>query len=144
MAEQNYANHARYVPAYHFVLAGLVLLTLIGAGVNLFVSIRRDQPLYDPALLFAIAVCGVFFFLYSRVFALKAQDRAIRAEENFRHYLLTGSPLDARLKTRQIIGLRFASDEELPELAKRAADEGLSEKAIKQAVKNWKADRYRA
>ena len=143
MADQNYGNHAKFVPLYHFFLAGLVLVTLVGAGVNLFVSIRRGQPLYDPALLFAISVCGVFFFLYSRVFALKAQDRAIRAEENFRHYLLTGSPLSPKLRTRQIIGLRFAPDEELPALAQRAAAEGLSEKEIKQAVKNWKADHYR-
>lgn len=143
MADQNFGNHAKFVPLYHFLLSGLVLVTLIGAGVNLFVSIRRSQPLYDPALLFVISVCGVFFFLYCRVFALKAQDRAIRAEENFRHYLLTGSPLDSKLSTRQIIGLRFASDEELPALAQRAAAEGLSEKEIKQAVKNWRPDHYR-
>ncbi len=143
MADQDYATHRRFVPGFHFALAGLIFATLIGASVNLVVSIRRDQPLYDPALLLAVAIFGIFLFYYSRVFALKAQDRAIRAEENFRHYLLTGSPLDSRLNTRQIIGLRFASDEEFPELARRAADEGLSENGIKKAIKNWRADGYR-
>jgi hypothetical protein len=78
------------------------------------------------------------------MFALKAQDRAIRAEENFRHYLLTGKPLDSKLTIRQIIGLRFASDEEFPSLAQKAAEEGMSEDDIKKAVKNWRGDYYRA
>ena len=69
---------------------------------------------------------------FSRSFSLKAQDRAIRAEENFRHFILTGKPLDSRLTTRQIIGLRFASDEEFVELAKSAAEKGTSEEDIKK------------
>jgi hypothetical protein len=80
---------------------------------------------------------------FSRVFALKAQGRAIRAEEQLRHYILTTKPLDPRLTLRQIIGLRFASDDEFVELARRAADENLSEDAIKQAVKTWRPDVYR-
>jgi len=83
-------------------------------------------------------------FFFARNFALKAQDRAIRAEENFRHYLLTGKPFDSKLTLRQIIGLRFASDEEFPELAKKASEESLSEEDIKKAIKNWKADFDRA
>ncbi|MCB1036214.1 MAG: hypothetical protein KDD47_20490 [Acidobacteria bacterium] len=144
MAEQSFATHRRFVPGYHYVLFLLLLATVIGSAVNLFVSIRRDQPLYDPALLLVLSICSVMIAFYARVFALKAQDRAIRAEENFRHYLLTGSPLDSRLRMRQIVGLRFASDEELPELAHRAAEEGLSEDDIKKAVKSWRADTYRA
>jgi len=81
---------------------------------------------------------------YARVFALKAQDRAIRAEEKFRHFVLTGKRLDTKLTTRQIIGLRFASDEEFPELAKRAVIENLSENAIKKVITNWREDTYRA
>jgi hypothetical protein len=77
------------------------------------------------------------------VFALKAQDRAIKAEENFRHHLLTGKLLDPRLTMRQIIGLRFASDEEFPELAAKAATAGTSEDDIKKSVRNWRADNYR-
>jgi hypothetical protein len=81
--------------------------------------------------------------LFCRVFALKAQDRAIRAEENLRHFALTGKLLDGRLHIRQIIGLRFASDDEFVELARRAAAEGLSGDNIKKAVKSWRPDYYR-
>ena len=80
---------------------------------------------------------------FARVFALKAQDRAIRAEEQLRHYVLTGKLLDARLTMRQIVGLRFASNDEFVALAQRAADQSLTPDAIKQAVKQWRADTYR-
>jgi hypothetical protein len=74
---------------------------------------------------------------------LKAQDRAIRAEENLRHYVLTGKLLDPRVTTRQVISLRFAPDEELVALAQKAAEENLSEDEIKKAIKNWRSDDYR-
>ena len=83
-------------------------------------------------------------FFYSRVFALKAQDRAIRAEENFRHYLLTGNIFDSKITLPQILALRFASDEEFTELTKKAAAENLSSDEIKKLIKNWRADNYRA
>jgi hypothetical protein len=94
--------------------------------------------------LFLISFVLLNLFFFARTFALKAQDRAIRAEENFRHFLLTGKPFDARLTIRQIIGLRFASDEEFPSLAKKAAEEGISEDEIKKSIKNWRGDYYRA
>lgn len=141
---QSYANHRQFVPGFHVVLSGILLLGLIGSGVDLFLSIRRGQSGYDASLILVLMVAVILLFYYARAFALKAQDRAIRAEEKLRHYILTGSPFDPRLTTRQIIGLRFASDEELPELARRAAEEGLSEDAIKRAVKSWRADDYRA
>ena len=81
--------------------------------------------------------------LYARSFALRAQDRAIRAEEQLRHYAMTGKLLDSRLTVKQIVGLRFASNEEFVSLAQRAADQRLSPKDIKQAVKTWRADTYR-
>jgi hypothetical protein len=82
-------------------------------------------------------------FYYLRAFALKAQDRGIRAEEKLRYFILTGKPLSSELKTRQIIGLRFASDEEFPSLVEKALKENLSEKDIKKSIKNWKSDFYR-
>ena len=84
----------------------------------------------------------IFYFL--RGFALRAQDRAIRAEEKFRYYILTGKTLSDGLTIRQIIGLRFASDKEFPALAEKAEKENLSEKDIKKAIENWRADNYRA
>jgi len=144
VAEQSYANHGRLVPGFHFVLAALILLTLIGSLVNLWLSINNHNRLYNAALIVVLTVIAVFLFIYCRTFPLKAQDRAIRAEENLRHFAITGKLLDPRLTVRQIVGLRFASDQEFPALAQKAADEGLSEDAIKRAVKNWRADTYRA
>ncbi len=143
MAPQNYANHTRYVPLFHAVLLPALALTFIGSLVNLFKSLGDPQGQYSASLITVLTACALLLFFFCRIFALKAQDRAIRAEENLRHYVLTGKLLEARLSTRQIIGLRFASDEELAALAKRAADENLTGDAIKRAVKNWRPDTYR-
>ena len=142
MSKQNYANHRRFVPLYHFftLLGSLVLL--IGSIINLTKS--GGENLYNASLIVFGSLLLLLTAFYARAFALKAQDRAIKAEENFRHYVLTGKPLDSKLTVRQIIGLRFASDEEFPELSKKAVVENLSENAIKKSVKNWKEDTYRA
>ena len=142
MKTQNYSNHARFVPLFHFFTLIGTLVLLIGSIVNLVKS--SGSNLYNASLIVFGALLLMLIAFYARVFSLKAQDRAIKAEENFRHYLLTGKPLDSKLTVRQIIGLRFASDEEFPELAKKAVNENLSEKDIKKSVKNWKADYYRA
>jgi uncharacterized protein DUF6526 len=144
MTEQNYANHKRYVFLYHVVLFGLIVLTLIGSVVNLYKSVGDHQRIYSASLIVVMNVCLLLLFYFAREFALKAQDRAIRAEENLRHFVLTGKPLDARLTIRQVVGLRFAPDEEFAELAKRAVVESLSADTIKRAVKRWRADTYRA
>jgi len=143
MKEQNYSNHARLVPGYHFVLAPVLLLTCIGSLVNLWKSLGDHQRLYSASLIVVLAFCCFFIAGYARIFALKAQDRAIRAEENLRHYVLTGKLLDPRLGAKQIVALRFASDGEFVELAKRAAEEGMEPDAIKRAIKDWRADHYR-
>jgi len=143
METQNYANHRRFVPMYHIVLFALILLSLIGSCVNLAVSWNDHARLYSAALLVVVFVCLAVIFVFVRSFALKAQDRAIRAEENLRHFVMTGKLLDGRLTTRQIVGLRFAGDDEFVALGRRAADENLSEDDIKKAVKNWRPDFYR-
>ena len=81
--------------------------------------------------------------ILARIFALKVQNRAIRAEENLRHYVLTGKLLDPRLNIRQAIALRFAGDGEFVDLARRAAEQSLSPDDIKRAVKDWRADLHR-
>ena len=142
MKTQNYSNHGKFVPLYHyFTLLGALVL-LIGSIVNLVKS--SSDNLYNSSLLVFGALLLLLTALFARTFALKAQYRAIRAEENFRHYLMTGKPMDDKLTMRQIIGLRFASDEEYLDLAKRAVAENLSEKEIKKSIKNWKPDYYRA
>jgi len=125
------------------VLSLLLLVILIGAFVNVAKSIGTGR-LYSAALIVALTVASMFLFVFCRTFALKAQDRAIRAEEQLRHYVLTGKLLDSRLSVRQVIGLRFASDAEFPALAKRAADENMDPETIKKAVTVWRADTYRA
>ncbi len=141
MKPQNYSSHRHFVPLYHFVVLLGSLFLLIGAIVNLVKA--SQENLYDASLLAFGALLLLLTAFYAITFALKAQDRAIKAEENFRHYVLTGKVLDSKLTMRQIIGLRFASDEEFPDLAKKAVDESLSENAIKKLIKNWKPDNYR-
>ncbi len=142
MKEQNFKNHPQFVPAYHYVASTLLLAILIGSLVNLAHSTK--ESLYSASLICALTIVSIIIWFYMRVFALKVQDRAIRAEENFRHFILTGKPFDKSLHLSQIIALRFASDEEFVQLAKRAVDENLTNKQIKQSVQHWRADHHRA
>ena len=141
---QSYATHRQIVKLFHGVLFGLLVLTLIGAAVNLYESLGSSQRRYSASLILVLTVATIMVMFFSRVFALKAQDRAIRAEEQLRHYILTGKRLDQRLTVRQVVGLRFASDDEFAALAARAVRENLSEDAIKKAVTTWRPDTYRA
>ena len=141
MSQQNFQNHGRFVPLYHYITGTLVIAIFGGSIVNLFHADAHTH--YSAALLVCVAFVLVVLFWYARSFALRAQDRAIRAEENFRHFILTGKPLDSRLRMSQIIALRFAADEEFVDLAKKAIDNNLSQKEIKQAIKNWRADHNR-
>jgi len=143
MEQQNFANHRQLVPLYHFVLTLLVVLALGGSLYNIYRAWGRGSGRLEAALIFVLVVIAFLEGFFLRVFALKAQDRAIRVEENLRHFAMHGSLLDPKLDIRQIIGLRFASDEEFAELAEKAAAEGMSENDIKKAVKNWRGDYYR-
>lgn len=144
MSEQNFKNHARYVPLFHLVTFIAVILLFIGSIVNLIHSSHEQGNLYAASLIVLISLIAGSFFFYIRQFPLKVQDRAIRAEENLRHFILTGKPLDSRLSMGQIIALRFASDEEMPVLAAKAAEQNLSSKHIKQSIKKWRPDHHRA
>ena len=141
---QTYATHRRTHPVFHRILIPIIFLTLIGSGVNLYESWGDHSRYYSASLIFVLTLCLGFTALFAREFALKAQDRAIRAEENFRHYVLAGKPLPANLTVRQVVALRFASDAEFPPLAARASTENMAADAIKRAIKNWRADEYRA
>ncbi len=143
MATQTYENHRQIVPLFHGVLFFLIVLTLIGSVVNLYESWGDHQRLYSASLILVLTVGVLMLFFFCRIFALKAQDRAIRAEENLRHFVLTGKLFDPRLTIRQIIALRFAPDGELVALARQAADEKLPPDAIKRAIKEWRPDLYR-
>lgn len=141
MKEQNFKNHSQLVFGWHGLTFFAILAVLIGSFINLNGSVPENK--YSASLICVIALICCFFFAYVRIFALKAQDRAIRAEENLRHFALTGKLLPAQLRIGQIVALRFASDDEFPDLATKAATENLSNKQIKLAIKNWRADWYR-
>jgi len=143
MDSQNYSNHRQTVPLFHFVLVPVLFLTVIGSIVNLVESLGDHERLYNAALIVVLSIAALLSLFLARVFALKAQDRAIRAEENLRHFVLAGKLLDSRLTIRQIIALRFASDAEFVTLAKKAAETGTAPGDIKRSIKNWQADTYR-
>jgi hypothetical protein len=140
--EQNNSNHSQFVTGYHRVLALLLFAGLIGSIVNMVESLHTDN-LYSASLLVLLFIICFLTAWFARSFPLKAQDRAIRAEENFRHYILTGKQLSPNLKIGQIVALRFASDEEYPALTEKCLQENMTPKQIKAGIKNWKPDFYR-
>jgi len=141
MPIQNYSNHARHVPLWHFVTSLAIIALLVGSIINLVHSAKDN--VYSASLLVLVSLIFLSIFWYARIFALRAQDRAIRAEENLRHFVLTGSLLDSRLRMGQIIALRFANDEEFVALAKKAADENMGGTNIKKNIIGWRADHHR-
>tara|TARA_R110002050_G_scaffold59259_1_gene132545 strand:- start:9236 stop:9664 length:429 start_codon:yes stop_codon:yes gene_type:complete len=141
MKEQNLKNHGRLVKGFHGVLFIALLALLIGALNHLFHATAEN--LYLASMVVLIAVILILLAWYVRIFPLKAQDRAIKAEENLRYYAMSGKLLPPELRMSQIIALRFSSDEEFLQLTERALKEKLSSKEIKMAIKNWKADYYR-
>lgn len=142
MKEQNFKNHTQYVFTYH-VLTGLSLLALIIGAVRNVFNGDGQEDLYNATLIVLVSLILLSLYIHTRSFALKAQDRAIRAEEALRHFALTGKLFDPRLRMDQIIALRFASDEELPALAQKAAEKNMSNTEIKREIKLWRADHHR-
>jgi len=141
MQTQNYDNHKRWIFPYHILTGAAIGFLFVQSLINLAHASHRG--LSFRILWVLVSLILLSFFIYARQFSLKAQDRAIRAEENLRHFILTGKPLYKELTMRQIIALRFAGDEEFPTLAKRAADESLSNNEIKKAIRNWRPDLLR-
>jgi hypothetical protein len=142
MPEQSYQNHVQRVPGF-LALALILVITFVGACVNLYGSLGNHERLYSASLILVLTGCVFATAGYARAFALRAQDRAIRAEENLRHYVLAGKPLDPRLLLGQIVALRFASDGEFVELAQRASEQGMPPDAIKRAIRAWRPDTHR-
>ena len=147
METQNYQNHStihsprsRSQKTYYVTVISLNLLAIANLCRAVMIASGRIN-----ALLFILTGLSLLsgYFLF-RSFSLKAQDRAIRAEENLRHFVLTGKLLDKNLQIKQIIALRFAPDDEFIALAERAVKENLSNDDIKKAIKNWRADHHRA
>ncbi len=138
---QIYANHTRWDPAYHFFVVPV-------AGINVVVTIWNliKSPSLAAGWFVILAIAAVVAALKLRVYPLKAQDRIIRLEERLRLGQLLAGPLRSRigdLTEGQLVGLRFASDGDVPALVEKALGSGMSQKEIKQAVASWRADYFR-
>ncbi len=143
MENQTYKTHVRMDPLYHYVLTVLLLATLVVSIINMVRSLNAEENVMQSVLLLLMSVAIVIIAILVRLYPLKSQDRAIRAEENLRHFVLTGKLLDSNLSNGQIIALRFADEQEFPTLCERAFKENLKPNEIKQAIVNWKADNNR-
>jgi hypothetical protein len=140
--QQDFSNHIHWVPLYHYLTFAAMAILLIGASYNLIIG-RKDETLLNTLfLLLVLTLVSVTF--HNRSFALKAQDRAIRAEENLRYFILTGKRLDQSITIEQLIALRFAGDNEFVKLVDKALKENLAPKEIKKEIKNWRPDYHRA
>jgi Family of unknown function (DUF6526) len=144
MDEQNFSSHTRFFPPFHFFVVPVLL-------INFFWSIYRWKLSgfsLDGFIAMVVAAALVLGFLCARRMALSVQDRVIRLEERLRYERLLPADLKPRIgdfTAGQCASLRFASDAELPALARKVLDEKLNDrKAIKQLIKNWKPDYLRA
>ena len=148
MKEQSYATHARYVPGFHFVTVGILAVNVLWSLYRLFRPYEEGVPVFDRLLAVLVAGGILAVAFYARTFSLAVQDRVIRNEMLAR--LATALPPDLRprigeLRRGQIIALRFAGEEELPELMRQVLDGKLTRgKEIKQAIRSWQADHLRA
>jgi len=141
MKEQNYKNHRQVVYSYYLLTGVPIIVLIIIAARKAFENNNPNHDLWIIAILIGWILLTMLF--RSRGFGLKAQDRAIRAEEGLRYFILTGSALDARLTLNQIIALRFASDAEVVQLAQKAVEQNMKPDAIKEAIKSWRPDFHR-
>lgn len=146
MAEQSYQNHRQFVPAFHFVAFGILVLNLIWAVWRLIQG--AGLPLPDRIWAVVMAIGLLLLIWYTRIFPLKVQDRVIRLEERLRLAQILPPDLASRipeLSTGQLVALRFASDEEIPELTRKVLDEQIrGREEIKKLVRHWRPDRLRA
>jgi hypothetical protein len=138
---QNLKNHASFDPLYHVFIFSVLAVNLIAVGVQLV-----RHPGLNTAWLLVLSVTALVLLFRLRQYPLKVQDRVIRLEERLR--LQTLAPAEwhtqlARLTEDQLIGLRFAADDEVVELAKQALEHNLNRKQIKERIRSWRADYWR-
>jgi hypothetical protein len=144
MEQQNFANHGRLVPSYHFFAIPVFIVNFVWSLFRLWKLGISFEGVFGVLL----AAAFVVLVLRARLFALAVQDRVIRLEERLRYERVLPTDLQARcgeLTIDQIVALRFACDGELPVLARKVLDEKVTQrKAIKQLIKTWKPDYQRA
>lgn len=141
MAEQNFQNHTKWDPPFHFFLSPVILGT--------FIFSAKHAWAYPNGITLWLVLLSVAMFVWlikTRTYALGVQNRLIRLEERLRMERVLPPELMGRfdeLTVGQIVGLRFASDGELTDLTRRALDERLSQKQIKAAITKWRPDHVR-
>jgi len=144
MIEQNLENHGRFVPSYHFFAVPVFVINFLWSLYKL----KQLGITFEGIFGVVLAAALVVLVFRARLFALAVQDRVIRLEERLRYERVLPADLRARsseLTIGQIVSLRFASDAELPALARKVLDEKVMErKAIKSLIKNWRPDYQRA
>jgi hypothetical protein len=144
MAEQNFANHVRWVPGYHFFV-----MPVMAANFGWSIYRWKVAGFSLDAFIGVLTAAGLIALtLYARLFALAVQNRVIRLEERMRLERLLPQDLKPRIAEftcGQLVAMRFAGDAELPGLARKVlTDQIQSGKAIKQMVQTWRADYLRA
>jgi hypothetical protein len=145
---QNYANHTRFDLPFHFFLLPVFLLGLVLSLIHFFYHLSHSdmRENFHAFLLIVLAIAMITLALKVRLYSLKVQDRIIRLEERLRLTQLLSEPLRSRipeLTESQLIGLRFASDAEVPKLVERALNEKQGRKDIKKSIQNWRPDYWR-
>ena len=145
---QTFANHTRFDPLFHFFLIPVFGLGLLLALIHFFAHITEGDfhEHFHAFLLILLALALLVAVFKIRLYSLKVQDRVIRLEERLRLATLLSEPLRSRiaeLAEDQLIGLRFASDAEIPKLVERTLNEKLSRKDIKTAIQTWRPDYWR-
>jgi hypothetical protein len=138
---QSLKNHARFDPAYHFLLLSIYLLNLVYAGFHVY-----RQPSLSSGWYLVLSLLAIVPLLKLRTYPLKVQDREIRLEERLRLQSLAPEQWRTQLhelNEDQLIALRFAADDEVVELAKQALEQNMNRKQIKERIRSWRPDNWR-
>ena len=152
MSEQNFSNHTKFVPAFHFFVVPVLVINFVSSLFDFLHLFRGTAAISVTALINSgiwvlVAAALLVMAFLARIFALGVQDRVIRLEEQLRYERLLPGDLRPRIgefSIAQLVSLRFASDAELPALARKVLDGKINDrKAIKQMVQNWRADYQR-
>lgn len=141
---QSAKNHARFDPLFHFIIAPILLLNII-VSILWYVHHHSTCP-YIGLWIIVISIIAFLMAGMFRSYSLKVQDRVIRLEERLRIASLVSPSELAELESltmKQYIALRFASNPEFPDLARRAIREHLTPKQIKEAIVAWRPDNHR-
>ena len=146
--QQNYANHRRFVPGFHYFTFTVLLVNLVWAFWKLGRGLFSDAyPVNFDLVLGALMACAfIAIALYARLFPLSVQDRVIRMEMRERLAQILPEDLKGRIRELsrgQLVGLRFAGDSEVAELMRETLEKNLTNEEIKKKVKIWRPDNFR-